>query len=314
MSQTPQNEPTDTSASQGAGERLRETREARGISRAEVAAQLHLNEQTITALEQNDPSRLPAPIYVRGYVRAYARLLGLDEAELLEQYRPADSQPLRTVGISQGERKRLARPLIPWNLVGGILILAMLVGVGVFVVPPLWDRFQGDVQTEMSELPPQAPESETEVEPPAAVADGGVRLPDISSMPETPPEQPTIAPAPVPEATDIETPQAREEIVRVPAQERTPDPPAPEPREPPAQDMREVELLLNEDSWVSIRDAADRRLLVGLYKAGSRHEVSGEPPLQVVLGNAAGVELRVDGEPYPLDDYAPGSVARFTLD
>ena len=296
------------------GARLREVRESRSISPAEVAAQLHLNEQTIRALEQNDPDRLPAPIYVRGYVRAYARLLGLNEEELLALYAPAQSPELRTVGMPPPGQGALARRRLPWRLLGTLLFLAAVGWLAVYVLPGLWERFQSGVETTPGiEIPSLLePLPETAGPEPADGGEGALRLPERAlSAPETAP--PPAAPV-VPEPTPEPEPAPEPAPAPPPVESGPAEPTAPPASAEPDAERRSLRLRLDQESWISIRAADGDRLLVGLYPAGSAHRVSGRPPLQVVLGNAAGVELSVDGEPYPLADYAPGSVARFTLE
>ncbi|BAZ93631.1 uncharacterized protein FOKN1_1232 [Thiohalobacter thiocyanaticus] len=317
-----------TAAATGAGSRLREARERKGISPAEVAAQLHLHEHIIVALEQDDHERLPAPIYVRGYVRAYARLLGLDEEELLALYQPAESPELRTVGMPPPAQRALVKPRLPWRTLGLLLVLAVLGGLALVTLPGLWERFSGDdtdtvLGTDAPSLPGALPDaSETQAE--AGVdGDAAIRLPTLT----TPLPEP--APQPVPESAPESAPESSPEPAAAPSMPELPlpevsppeaeavapaEPTPPAPPAEPASMLRRVRLQLNQESWISIRDGAGEALLVGLYPAGSEHRVSGRPPLQVVLGNAAGVELSVDGRPYDLTGYDPGSVARFTLD
>jgi hypothetical protein len=83
----------------------------------------------------------------------------------------------------------------------------------------------------------------------------------------------------------------------------------------PAGSVR-VEFTFTEDSW--IRVGADGRWLAdGVEKAGSTRVIDAVPPVEVTLGNAAGVRLRVDGADYglPAGASSPGSnVARFRID
>lgn len=75
-----------------------------------------------------------------------------------------------------------------------------------------------------------------------------------------------------------------------------------------------VVLEFREDSWVEATDAEGRRLFYGLGRAGGRANVIGVPPIDVLLGNADGVELEVGGEPYAVPRTGrQGNVARFTL-
>ena len=74
-------------ASAGPGARLRVAREARAMSVSEVAKQLHLDAKLIQALEEEDFAQIPAPTFVYGYLRSYARLLNLPESEIIAGYR-----------------------------------------------------------------------------------------------------------------------------------------------------------------------------------------------------------------------------------
>lgn len=67
----------------GPGQRLREAREAAGLSREEVSTRLRLRLELIRALEEDDYAHLPPTAFVSGYLRSYARLLELPAEELL---------------------------------------------------------------------------------------------------------------------------------------------------------------------------------------------------------------------------------------
>jgi cytoskeleton protein RodZ len=71
---------------QGPGSLLKKARERQGLSAAAVAAQLHLQTDTIDSLERDDYDTLPGPVFVQGYLRNYARLLGLKEAAVVAAY------------------------------------------------------------------------------------------------------------------------------------------------------------------------------------------------------------------------------------
>lgn len=68
------------------GEVLRLAREKKGWQVAEVATQLNLTVQSLAQLEAGEFDRLPGHTFARGYVRAYAKLLGLDQGVLVEQF------------------------------------------------------------------------------------------------------------------------------------------------------------------------------------------------------------------------------------
>jgi cytoskeleton protein RodZ len=63
---------------EGVGQRLREAREAKGLGLAEVSSRLKMPLRVVQSLEAEDWARLGAPVFVRGQLRSYARLLGID--------------------------------------------------------------------------------------------------------------------------------------------------------------------------------------------------------------------------------------------
>ena len=70
----------------GPGGLLRAARESAGVNLRDICAQLHLDERTINALEHDDFENLPTSTFVRGYLRGYARLLGVPVGPVMEAY------------------------------------------------------------------------------------------------------------------------------------------------------------------------------------------------------------------------------------
>lgn len=68
------------------GEILTRAREKLALSRKEIASRLNLREDIIVALDTNNLNDLPAPTYVRGYIRSYARAVSLDADDLINIY------------------------------------------------------------------------------------------------------------------------------------------------------------------------------------------------------------------------------------
>lgn len=73
----------------GPGDRLRTAREKRGLAVRDVTTRLKLDTAVIVALEADDFAALPAPIFVKGYLNAYCRLLNLPTAECIAEYERA---------------------------------------------------------------------------------------------------------------------------------------------------------------------------------------------------------------------------------
>lgn len=68
------------------GEELRREREIRGISLKEIADATKISKRFLEAIERNDHKTLPAPVFTRGFVREYARYLGLATDEIVNRY------------------------------------------------------------------------------------------------------------------------------------------------------------------------------------------------------------------------------------
>ena len=68
------------------GETLRKAREDKGLTLSAVAQQLNLTERALARIEAGDFSQLPGHTFARGYVRAYAKLLGLDQTRLVQEF------------------------------------------------------------------------------------------------------------------------------------------------------------------------------------------------------------------------------------
>lgn len=69
------------------GHALRDARQERKLEIMRIASELRLTPDTVDALEHNDYRRLPSAVFVAGYIRSYARLLGLDPEPLIARFR-----------------------------------------------------------------------------------------------------------------------------------------------------------------------------------------------------------------------------------
>lgn len=84
---------------------LRQTREAKGITLEEVAQRTYIKLPYLVALEEGDIAKLPAPVYIHGYIRQYAKLLGLNGSDLVLQYQQdAGRGPAPKVSVATSAR------------------------------------------------------------------------------------------------------------------------------------------------------------------------------------------------------------------
>lgn len=124
------------------GELLKREREAQGKSIEDVAKVTRMSSQTLAALEDDRFGALPAPVYVKGHLRTYARFLGLDEGEIIQRYtrstqqhEPTELDEWDAVEIELHEEERHATKRNLWIAVG-----VVVVGLVLVFGPRLWNR------------------------------------------------------------------------------------------------------------------------------------------------------------------------------
>jgi len=306
MTETDSPESRKSATGEPAGARLRAAREASGLSVADVATRLHLDLQIVEALETGDDSRLPAAIFVRGYLRSYARLVGVPEAEVLDSA-PAVSvaEPRIAPALARPRRRRL--PALPWRGLG-LLVLVVALGVLAYaLLPPLIERLTHREAATDDVAAPDANALALPAEPlpvPAAVPEPSAEV--SAPLPEASVEAATGSDR-APEAADALPLDASPAVLPETVVDESPATP-----ESPVRETR-LDLRLDEDAWIDIRDADGRKLAFGLLRAGTRRELRGVPPLRLKIGNADAVHLQVNGRDYDLRPHMRGDVASFRI-
>jgi cytoskeletal protein RodZ len=123
------------------GEEFRSAREARGLTLSDVAEQIHIRSVYLNAIENEEWKAIGAPVYVRGFIRTYARFLGLDAEDAVARFNqaaPAERATVSAVTTMADDRDR-SGPSI-WAILG-TLVAAVLV---VFVAYEYWQYAHGN--------------------------------------------------------------------------------------------------------------------------------------------------------------------------
>jgi cytoskeleton protein RodZ len=130
------------------GEQLTAARKARKLDIERVARELKLDVAVIEALENDDSTALPAAIFVKGYLRSYARLVGLPEQQLLDSFAEQASDPPQLV-VRRVARKTPLLGLPSVRLLRNIVLLLLLL-VMLWLAWPFAERLleSRDVQDE----------------------------------------------------------------------------------------------------------------------------------------------------------------------
>jgi cytoskeleton protein RodZ len=116
-----------------AGEKLRDAREAQGLSLAEIAARTRIPLRQLEAIEQSDFAQLPSITYAVGFAKAYARAVGVDEASVAREVRGINEQTVRRTEYEAYEINDPARvPSRSVAVFGGIVAVLLLIGAGLW--------------------------------------------------------------------------------------------------------------------------------------------------------------------------------------
>lgn len=266
---------------------LRAQREARGVSLREIADSTKISLRYLEALEHDRFEVLPAPIFTRGFLREYARIVGLDGDEVVNLYIQVAPPPEFGSGefdfaADEAARRRSSRA--PSRLVPLLLALLLLVAAAAAVW--FWlDRRAADAgatpEVTATPVPLAAPEP---VAPAAAPeADADYLAADGAGAPE--PTTPEPAPSQSPPAAPAAAPTPAVEPVLESSDANSPS---------PAIEPMRVMLEFNEDCWVEF--AVDgRRRTSELRAAGEVITIVAQDHVLLTLGNPSGVQITVDG-------------------
>lgn len=197
----------DTLGAPGPGRLLRGARESAGISLRDVSAQMHLDERTMHALENDAFGELPAPTFVRGYLRGYARLLGVPVGPVMEAYeREGFTPPDLVADIAEKPQANSSDFPVRMTTYVVVVVLAALVVV--------WWHNQGYDEPTPIEAPVAATAD--------VMTDARAREPSAA-----PPLPPIVARTPEAPATDDASAPAQPSAAQAPS--RAGDAPTPAP-------------------------------------------------------------------------------------
>lgn len=214
---------------QALGARLVELREAQALSLERVAEELRLTPAMLSAMEQGRYDQLPEPIFVRGYLRSYARLLGADEQAVLADYdrlvAQPDWQPKSTTKVKRQVTAGDPKVVLVSVLLGAVLVVLLLAWF--YTRPSPAPRVAGT----------DAADVEARGEPDGPVAEKAV-APTIEAL-ATPAPEPALPSEPAPEPLPLaamaspEPPAAELPEAEPTGDEPTSDEPAPARTEAP---------------------------------------------------------------------------------
>lgn len=267
----------------GLGELLRSERENRGLSHEQVAQITRLRKGFLEALEKEEWENLPPSVFVKGFIRSYAKALGLDEGKLLDLYKstvPDDVAPPIPILVPKKPRNK-----IPYVLASCLIALA--IAIYLFVGRPSPE--QSTVQSEEG-LPAQIQEEPTKEETQPVVQEK-----TQEGLLKKQEETVDVAPPPVSPA-EMDVPESKpqeKESTSYPADVDlfTPSEAVPSG----ATDLLVLTGIVHLRTWIRIYidDEAPKEYIL---QPGSRPQWKAEKGFYVLLGNAAGMDFEFDGK------------------
>lgn len=318
------------------GETLRQARENNGWTLAEVAMKLNLTASSLSNLEAGAFDKLPGHTFARGYIRAYAKLLGMDQTALVHEFdlytgTDANGSNVHSLGRIE-EPVRISHTIL--RIVSLLLLIAVIGGgfiwwqdqtsmrakdlIGLAPEHVEVEGADGTTQIHPLDEPEDQAVAEAKVEAESAAEAQTATQPDQSSQLALPlaSEPATTASTPAPAAPAASTtavlPAPAAPVAPTPA--ATPVAPAVAPVESaPVAGAGKVAVQYSADCWTQVTDATGKVLFGGLKRKGDNLEVSGKPPLSLRLGFARGAQVTYNGQAVDVAPFTSGETARLKL-
>jgi cytoskeleton protein RodZ len=297
---------TETAAT-GVGAELAQAREAQGLALADVAQQLKFAPRQLEALEQERFGALPGPTIARGMLRNYARLLKLDPDALLgrlgDRLDAPDSDKLaarfsQPVPFSDSARRS--------TLVYAAVSILILGAVG--AVAYEWHQERNAKRQLAFVAAAKATLEPARAAPPPAAPKAGGPPPSVPKTAAAPSPPKTAAPPSPPKPAAPTATASAQGAEAAPAAEQQVA-----PSRPLGAGVHRIVVRCEEECWIEVKDGLERQLVSSLNPAGTERVVRGQPPFDVVIGNAQHVRVTYNDRPIDLQPHTRVEVARFTL-
>lgn len=296
----------DDSQAVGPGQLLRNAREQLGWTREQVASRIHLRLTLIAAIEADTYDKHTSHTFIRGYLRAYAKLVGIPEETILAAYDKLGLTPPDNIDMQSFSRRSRQQASDSRLKVVTWLVILVLIALS---VAWWWQstarRSAGDealAATEMSgtdNTPSAAVPTAVEVAAPVlpATSDAVSTAPAVSDAVAT---VPVAVAAP---SAAVTTDASAAVATASPAESATT-----EPAKAP-----QLKMSFTADCWLDVKDANGKTLFSGLKKANDELVLEGPEPLKFIIGAPMAVNLEYQGKSFDMSRYNNGRTARFSL-
>lgn len=301
------------------GARLVSARESLSISLEQAATDLNLPADYIDSLERGSLDGLPSMVFARGYIRSYAKLLGLDNGDELV----CEFEELHGEGSCRGQIRPVSkvRQQVKMNdpvmkLSSWVFVLA-IIGVSVW-----WWQTQYGGSFDFTSADDSTSENAVELSnEPAVVLENGqaqLALPTLDDSPAGETSADSSAPAEESEPQYLSSNEIKklQQAIDKNDAAATAEVSVPVAAAPVADLLVDITVSADfvAECWVSIKDADGKNLFNNLRGKGQSVNVTGKPPLSVLIGAADAVgAFRYNGKSFDLTPYNRKNVVRLSL-
>ncbi|MEG0009879.1 MAG: DUF4115 domain-containing protein [Aeromonas sp.] len=302
----------DDSQAVGPGQLLRNAREQLGWTREQVASRIHLRLTLIAAIEADTYDKHTSHTFIRGYLRAYAKLVGIPEETILAAYERLGLTPPDNIDMQSFSRRSRQQANDSRLKVMTWLVILVLIALSI----AWW--WQSTERRSAGEEALAATEIGTTGEQPdentvsAAVDLAAPVLPTVSDAAATTDALSQVAPvvsdaaATAPVQTDVSaavSTTASAAVATAPADETATEPAT----------ASQLKMSFTADCWLDVKDANGKTLFSGLKKANDVLVLEGPEPLKFIIGAPMAVNLEYKGKSFDMSRYNNGRTARFSL-
>jgi len=298
--------PNDKNRVPGPGRLLQIAREEKNLRPEDIAYEIRLTPSQVLALDEDDYSKMPEETYVRGYLRNYARLVGVPENDILMAFarftRAKDVIPTPVNLPAETESNKNSRAV--W-IVAVASIAAVIVLSAVWVLEPNDERPLTDSSSDSVVVDKKPGHEEVPVGTSTLNLDKPVVDPGLNVTPISPESESEVS-SEIKTKTEISKPEKSVNIAQTAETTNA------------SSDLNitgggVLLIKYSKDSWTDVRDASGRKLLYRTVKAGEKIALAGELPISLFFGFAQGVNVKFNGKSIDIPAHTRGVFARFTV-
>ncbi len=285
------------------GQILRLHREKLKLTPQDIAKRIHLDIKIIEAIEDDSSEGMPTAIYVRGYLRSYAKIVDADADKIIELYNSDSPPPPPEILPEVKPPSQVSSNDKP------VKAFTYLITLGLVLLLLIWYQSNFIVEPKLNIEKENTPTTINGVDVTYKI----IHHPDSWQSPKNNPEEineETITPESAIQDSSTEVDGLNEENSETTPLEIT-DNNLSSPVLGEGSDS--IEIVLTSDSWIEIVDAMNNKLFHDLATAGEEFTIKGTAPFNVTLGFSKGVTLKFNGTPFDIESHSKSGVARFTL-